>query len=289
MRTKNQNQDTAVQADQELVKVKRKKRKRKLPLLIRIPIRLLVIILVCNFAVSFIRLGSGISEFVYDYLNRPTGFPLDTESFEEELKNTSSDIDGLTRYEKKQMGLSWRDGSDTDHDGLTDKEEIEVYHSDPLKSSTAGDLYTDGYKVEHNMDLFATYPYDQEITFPYNSCSEIILEANCPEDLYANIDDITDNATYIGYTTLKAYEIHGYSGKLKIDLAQIFTDKQPKNLKFLVVPLGSDTGKTTSVKITDGVANLNYTFQKEYEYAVYLATGNRISAFINKVSYYMDI
>ena len=288
MRKENQNQDTAVQADQELVKVKRKKRKRNLPLLIRIPIRLLVIILVCNFVVSFIRLGSGVSELVYDYLNRPTGFPLDTEAFEEELKNTASDIDGLTRYEKKQMGLNWRDGSDTDHDGLTDKEEIEVYHSDPLKSSTAGDLYTDGYKVEHNMDLFATYPYDQEITFPYNNCSEIILEANCPEDLYANIDDITDNATYIGYTTLKAYEIHGYSGKLKIDLAQILTDKQPKNLKFLVVPLGSDTGKTTSVKITDGVANLNYTFQKEYEYAVYLATGNRISAFINKVSYYIS-
>lgn len=67
MRKEIQNQDTAIQADQELVKVKRKKRKRKLPLLIRIPIRLLVIILVCNFVVSFIRLGSGISELVYDY------------------------------------------------------------------------------------------------------------------------------------------------------------------------------------------------------------------------------
>lgn len=46
-------------------------------------------------------------------------------------------------------------------DGLTDKEEIEVYGSDPLKASTAGDLYTDKYKVEHDMDVNKKYDYEE--------------------------------------------------------------------------------------------------------------------------------
>ena len=68
------------------------------------------------------------------------------EKLEEEQKNTASDIEGWTVYDKTIAGLSPYDGSDSDGDGLTDKEEIEVYGSDPLKKSTAGDFYTDKYK-----------------------------------------------------------------------------------------------------------------------------------------------
>lgn len=47
--------------------------------------------------------------------------------------------------------------SDFDHDGLTDYEEIEIYKSNPNKMSTAGDSYTDKYKVENKMDLNKVY------------------------------------------------------------------------------------------------------------------------------------
>ncbi len=63
------------------------------------------------------------------------------------LKYEVSDIANMSKYDKFVMGLSIEDGSDSDNDGLTDKEELEIYNSDPTKLSTAGDLYTDGYKV----------------------------------------------------------------------------------------------------------------------------------------------
>lgn len=63
------------------------------------------------------------------------------EDYDKYLKETDSDIDGMTMYEKYKKGMDPEDGSDSDMDGLTDKEEIEVYGSDPLKASTAGDLY----------------------------------------------------------------------------------------------------------------------------------------------------
>ena len=50
--------------------------------------------------------------------------------------------------------------SDFDSDGLSDYEEIEVYRSDPNRKSTSGDIFTDGYKIEHNMDLFTVYEQD---------------------------------------------------------------------------------------------------------------------------------
>ena len=58
----------------------------------------------------------------------------------EELKAIDSDIEGMSQYDKYEMGLSIEDGSDSDSDGLTDKEEIEIYDSDPLKASTAVDF-----------------------------------------------------------------------------------------------------------------------------------------------------
>lgn len=63
------------------------------------------------------------------------------------------------------MGIPGNATADTDMDGLTDKEEVETYHTDPTKASTSGDLYTDGYKVEHEMDLFTYYEYEGEFTF----------------------------------------------------------------------------------------------------------------------------
>ena len=102
------------------------------------------------------------------------------------------------------MNLNPGDHSDTDGDGLTDKEEIEVYGSDPLLQSTAGDLYFDGYKLEHGMDLFAYYDYTGEYTedgeyvtycvdgnfvSPYNECDEISFVPAIPSDLCMSVYD----------------------------------------------------------------------------------------------------
>ncbi len=63
--------------------------------------------------------------------------------YKESLKKEPSDIEGLTKYEKYSMGLNPADGSDSDRDGLSDKEEIELYQSDPLNKSTDATLKVD--------------------------------------------------------------------------------------------------------------------------------------------------
>ncbi|MFC1787853.1 hypothetical protein ACFLZY_01385 [Patescibacteria group bacterium] len=42
--------------------------------------------------------------------------------------------------------------SDTDADGLFDREEVEVYGTDPLNSDTDGDTYLDGDEVTNGYD-----------------------------------------------------------------------------------------------------------------------------------------
>lgn len=41
---------------------------------------------------------------------------------------------------------------DSDHDGLTDDEEISIYHTDPAKPDTDGDGFSDGDEVRYNYD-----------------------------------------------------------------------------------------------------------------------------------------
>lgn len=54
-------------------------------------------------------------------------------------------------------GIELEKYKDFDKDGLSDYEEIEVYGSDPNRKSTSGDFYSDGYKVDNDMDLFTVY------------------------------------------------------------------------------------------------------------------------------------
>lgn len=75
------------------------------------------------------------------------------------MKKEPSDIKGMTKYDKVKMGLDSKNGSDSDGDGLTDKEEIEVYKTDPLKMSTVGDYYTDGEKVKIGLNLLKKAKY----------------------------------------------------------------------------------------------------------------------------------
>lgn len=149
----------------------------------------------------------------------------DEKTFANSLKGKKSDIKGLSQYDKYKMGLDYHNGSDSDHDGLTDKEEIEVYNTDPLKSSTAGDLYTDGYKVAHSMDLKKTYKMKKQ-TFPNNKCKEVILTADNAEDLNAVVEDVTKRYSLTDYGIDKIYKgfwISNYSGTVKLDLDKVFS------------------------------------------------------------------
>ena len=85
------------------------------------------------------------------------------ERFEEELQKRyfnydvteESYIPGYTWQDLLDMGLVARDNdkeADSDLDGLSDYDELVVYHTNPAAFSTAGDMYSDKYKVENGLD-----------------------------------------------------------------------------------------------------------------------------------------
>lgn len=150
----------------------------------------------------------------------------DEDTFVKSLKGKKSDINGMSQYDKYKMGLDYHNGSDSDHDGLSDKEEIEVYGTDPLKSSTAGDLYTDGYKVANDMNPEKSYKMNKQ-TFHNNNCEEVVLSADDAVSLNAAVEDVTDRYSLTDYGIKKIYKgfwISNYSGTFSLDLDKIFSD-----------------------------------------------------------------
>jgi outer membrane protein OmpA-like peptidoglycan-associated protein len=60
--------------------------------------------------------------------------------------NTDSDHDGLTNKEEKELGTD-QNNPDTDGDGLSDGDDVHTYHTNPLKADTDGDGLKDGEEV----------------------------------------------------------------------------------------------------------------------------------------------
>ncbi|OGH93842.1 MAG: hypothetical protein A2538_03160 [Candidatus Magasanikbacteria bacterium RIFOXYD2_FULL_41_14] len=63
-----------------------------------------------------------------------------------EARKTDADQDGLSNEEEAKLGTDPNTG-DSDHDGILDYDEINLYKSDPLKADTDGDGLKDGYEV----------------------------------------------------------------------------------------------------------------------------------------------
>lgn len=194
----------------------------------------------------------------------------DFDKYIETQKDVPSDIEGMSVYDKYAMGLQRKDGSDSDFDGLTDKEEIEVYGSDPLKASTAGDLYSDSYKVANGMDLFTYYDYEGEMTFGYNECQEVKLVASDPTDFSAVVKDKTSSITPEDFSIdklYKAYQLYNYSGSVSIDLKDIYSsyDINEKNIE-IYVSEGPFVvkGLTELNKVTISSAGTSITLDKDF-------------------------
>jgi len=65
------------------------------------------------------------------------------------------DKDGLSDADESKLGTS-PTSSDTDADGLFDKEEVETYKTDPLDPDTDGDGFQDGAEVKNGYNPIGT-------------------------------------------------------------------------------------------------------------------------------------
>jgi len=89
---------------------------------------------------------------------RPESIQLEKKELEEEVvepginvnsSSVSNDIDGdgLSNEEESILGTD-PEKSDTDEDGLSDREEVKIYHTDPLHQDSDLDSYLDGEEIE---------------------------------------------------------------------------------------------------------------------------------------------
>lgn len=180
---------------------------------------ILVIILINNI------IGKFLSKVKDENAETVSGITISLEDYENKLESQESEISGWSKLDKVNAGLNPAENADTDGDGLTDKEEIEIYHSDPKKSSTADDLYSDGYKVANNMELNTKYDYTGEINFENNKLPDIVkLTATKESDLHAVVEEWTINKLD-KYDVIDNFRIYNYSGVVSLDLTSILKEK----------------------------------------------------------------
>lgn len=130
---------------------------------------------------------------------------LSTNEVTEDLYNRMKEA-GLTNFDK-------------DEDGLTDYEEMEVYHSNPNLKSTSNDVYSDKYKIEHDMDVNKFYEADWiEIDDNLSVLSEVVL----------------NGLQYPGFTE----NYHDINGLLLFDIGMYFSGDVKLNVSIDNVELG---------------------------------------------------
>lgn len=235
---------------------------------------IIFIILLAVYAVKCILYKNSVSKYTGD---------IEVENYKEYtegLKDVPSDIEGMSQYDKLQAGLDYRDGSDTDHDGLSDKDEIEIYGTDPLSSSTSGDLYSDGYKVSNNMDTAQKYEYSGDREFSYNECREVNLEALSANDFNATVEDYTYRYELDNWginKIYKGYYLYNFSGKMKVGVDEILTanDISTKDISVWVYDgafLTYGMSELEAVKFADedGILAIDYEFEYDHSYYVYI-------------------
>lgn len=80
-------------------------------------------------------------------INIPVLDGQDSVSLEDEQPKIDTDQDGLSDLEEMELGTNVS-SVDSDNDGLFDMEEVKTYMTDPLNPDTDGDSYLDGQEVK---------------------------------------------------------------------------------------------------------------------------------------------
>ena len=151
------------------------------------------------------------------------------EKFEAELQKRyfnyepaeESYIPGYTWQELLDMGLVARDNdknADSDLDGLSDYDELVVYHTNPAAFSTAGDMYSDKYKVENGLDVteykegFVTPNVEEGLKVELEPMDGINTQVYMSSYVWENDEE---QSGYVAAITIGPYE-----GNIKYDLSE---------------------------------------------------------------------
>ena len=126
--------------------------------------------------------GDGISDYDEIYTIDTDPLKADTDKNGKNDGEEDFDKDGLTNLEEKDLSTYMND-KDSDYDGLSDYDEVKVYHTDPLKVDTDGDSLSDYEEVQvmKKLGLDDISSVDTSIKF-----NQTLSRDNMDKDLYMN-------------------------------------------------------------------------------------------------------
>ena len=124
---------------------------------------------------------------------------------------SDADGDGLSTRTEHDLGTNPND-RDTDHDGLGDFVEVNVYGTDPLLRDTDGDGADDGEEVELCLDPLdaASHPYS--LGWPMVPCTRKNALASAPSPAVARVG-ARIRRDYVYDLNLEAVDLYDFSGK----------------------------------------------------------------------------
>ena len=217
-----------------------------------------------------------------DYILEEVNF----EEMDEALKKKPSEIEGMSLYDKANAGMSPY-SLDSDNDGLSDKDEVELYKSNPTSKSTAGDLYTDGYKVENGMDLFTAYEYEQEIELEADTCEEVTFTVTEIDDLLSVSEsfDAGFASDRVDFKVYKAYKIYNNNNDVNIDLSSILSENNlviDDVTVYIENPVSGEECKKAKYKVTDKTVTISEDFNDiQYVYIADKAEAKNANSLFN--------
>lgn len=134
------------------------------------------------------------------------------DSFKAELteqeKSEDWNNDGITNGDAEKVGLNVT-VLDSDGDGISDYDEINVYNSDPLKYSTMDDIYSDGYKLKNGKDILTKYE-TFDILDTVNPFIKVeIDDAHDMSYVYKDYDGIIPDGYYLGFQPFRMFSFVG--------------------------------------------------------------------------------
>lgn len=143
--------------------------------------------------------SDGLTDYEEIYLTNTD--PVIYDSVQTGVPDLESDIDGDGLSNKEELLLGTRVGrADTEFDGLTDYEEINVYGTNPLMADTDGDGVVDGWEIANGynpLTFDAQFTAKTELT---TEGSDVAVEA-LTEGTFMNsfaLAEVTDNVLFDG-------------------------------------------------------------------------------------------
>ena len=126
--------------------------------------------------------GDGISDYDEIYTIDTDPLKVDTDNNGKIDGEEDYDKDALTNLEEKNLGTYMND-KDSDYDGLSDYDEVKIYHTDPLKADTDNDGLSDYEEVQvaKKMGLENISTIDTNVKF-----NQTLSRDNMDKDLYMN-------------------------------------------------------------------------------------------------------